>query len=184
MEHLISSAERRAIINGETETTARITDVYHIVPAMTGKLELVYEGEQEGAINVARHLIGRAVKERFTNYFPDPAAEKKQEEESKYQRILDWFAAENELELTDQMSGREYTQALNQVDGLRKFVEENGPRTGKKEQSVMMDIVIEALHQHSMLGKEDLENTRSYTDMLGSMLGSVDNFDDFDDFER
>ncbi|MDZ7680553.1 MAG: hypothetical protein U5J63_02300 [Fodinibius sp.] len=55
MEQLISSAERRALVNGEKHTTARITDVFHIVPALTGKLELVYEGEQEGVVNVAKH---------------------------------------------------------------------------------------------------------------------------------
>src|SRR6056297_2913155 len=57
MEQVISAAERRAVSNGESETTARITDVFHIVPALTGKLELVYEGEQEGVLNVAKHLI-------------------------------------------------------------------------------------------------------------------------------
>src|SRR5699024_2536111 len=62
LEQIISSAERRAIVNAEAETVARITDLYHCVPALTGKLELVYEGEQEGAMKVARHILGKAIK--------------------------------------------------------------------------------------------------------------------------
>jgi len=181
MEQLISSAERRAIVNGETKTTARITDVYNIVPALTGKLELVYEGEQEGAINVAKHLIGKAIKKRFIEHFPDPQDEKKQEDGNKYQAILDWFADGNDLELSDKMSNKEYKRTLNRVKGLADFVKKNAPYTDERESLVLMDLVVEALHQHSMLGKEDMENMRSYSDMLGSMLGSVDDFDDFDD---
>jgi magnesium chelatase subunit I len=183
MEELTSSVERRAIFNGEAKAMARITDLYHIVPALTGKLELVYEGEQEGALNVAKHLIGKAVKQRFTAYFPDPQAQKKQGEGNKYQSILDWFAEGNELELSDTVSGREYERALNNVTGLKQFVKENSPGVGKKERFAMMDFVIEALHQHSMVGKEDLDNARSYSDMLGSMLGSVGDFEDFDDLD-
>lgn len=183
MEQLISSAERRAIINGESETTARITDIFHVVPALTGKLELVYEGEQEGALNVAKHIIGKAIKKRFVEHFPDPQQQKKQEDENKYQPLLDWFASGNELELTDKMSNAEYARALSKVDGLEKLVGEHGNASSEQEKLVLMDIVIEALHQHSMLGKEDVENARSYTDMLGSMLGSVGGLDDFDDFE-
>ncbi len=180
MEQLISAAERRAIINGETKTTARITDLYHIVPAMTGKLELVYEGEQEGALTVAKHLIGRAIKQRFVDHFPDPQAENKHENGNKYQSILDWFAAGNELELTDQMSSREYRNALQKVNGLAGFVKKNGPDAGTDERYVLMDLVIDALHQHSMLGKEDIQSARSYSDMVGSMLGSVDDLDQFE----
>ena len=72
MEQIISSAERRATINDEKEATVRIADLYHMVPALTGKLELVYEGEQEGAMNVAKHIIGKAINLTFKQYFPDP----------------------------------------------------------------------------------------------------------------
>jgi magnesium chelatase subunit I len=183
MEELVSSVERRAILNSEAKAVARITDLYHIVPALTGKLELVYEGEQEGALNVAKHLIGKAVKQRFTAYFPDPQAQKKQGERNKYQSILDWFTAGNELELSDTVNSREYERTLNKVTGLKQFVKTNSPGASKKERFAMMDFVIEALHQHSMVGKKDLDNARSYSDMLGSMLGSVGDFEDFDDLD-
>jgi magnesium chelatase subunit I len=184
MEQLISSAERRAIVNGESKTMARITDVYHAVPALTGKLELVYEGEQEGALNVAKHIIGKAVKKRFVEHFPDPQEQKKNEEENAYQAVLDWFASGNDLELTDKMTNDEYRDALQSVSGLQRLVKDHYGKESADESLVLMDLVVEALHQHSMLGREDLQNKRSYSDMLGSMLGSVGGLEDFDDFDE
>lgn len=185
MEQLISSAERRALVNDETETRARITDLYHVVPALTGKMELVYEGEQEGAINVAKHIIGKAIKKTFIRHFPDPQKQKKKDEEEKnvYQDILDWFASGNELDLPDDLSAKEYEKSLERVNGLPDFVKEHGKDEAGEDKYVLMDLTIEALHQNSMLGKEDLDDHRSYTDMLGSMLGSMGDFDDFEDFD-
>lgn len=184
MEQLISSAERRALVNGESEVIARVTDLYHIVPALTGKLELVYEGEQEGALNVAKHIIGKAVKSTFGKYFSDPEEQKKQEDESIYQPILDWFAEGNTLEIYDNMPQKEYEEVLTEITGLEKVVKEKGSPPDPEETYVLMDFVIEALHQHSMLGKEDLDDQRSYSDMLGSMLGSMDDLDDLDHFDQ
>lgn len=183
MEQLISSAERRALINGETSTTARITDLFHIVPALTGKMELVYEGEQEGAVNVARHVIGRAIKKIYNRHFPDPQEQKKQNGDNVYREILDWFAAGNEVDLTDNISRKEYEKRLKSVKGLENVVAKHIKPENNDERMVFMDLVLEALHQNSMLGKEDLDDHRSYSDMLGSMLGSMGDFDDYDDFE-
>lgn len=183
MEQLISSAERRAIENGQERAVTRITDLYHVVPALTGKLELVYEGEQEGAINVAKHILGQAIKKRYVQHFPDPRDEKDEQEQSNYQRILDWFAADNELEITDSMDDEAYRAALDTVDGLYAFVKGQKPEMDEAQRYVLMDLVVEALHQHSMLGKEEVENVRSYSDMLGSMLGSMGGLEDFDDLD-
>ena len=76
MENLISSAERRAIINNEKVIVPRICDLQQVLPGMTGKLELVFEGEQEGSVKVSRALIGKAVREIFKKYFPDPLQKK------------------------------------------------------------------------------------------------------------
>ncbi|SMO68840.1 sigma 54-interacting transcriptional regulator [Fodinibius sediminis] len=186
MEQLISSAERRALLNNEKETTARITDLFHTVPALTGKLELVYEGEQEGALNVAKHIIGKAVKHIFANYFPDPELQKRQDDRSIYQPVLDWFADGHALEISDQMSSKAYREALSEITGLKQLVENESraPSQHEEETYVLMDFVVEALHQHSMLGKEDMDNRRSYSDMLGSMLGSMDDLDDLGDFKE
>jgi len=183
MEQLISAAERRALVNNESETVARITDLYHIVPALTGKLELVYEGEQEGASNVAKHIIGKGIKKTFARYFPDPGEQKKSDENI-YQPVLDWFADGNTLEISDNMGRNEYKELLDGVDGLSSLAGENSLINKENDQYVLMDFVIEALHQHSMVGKEELDDARSYSDMLGSMLGSIDDLDDFDDFDQ
>jgi len=184
MEQLISAAERRAILNAEEQTTARITDVFHIVPALTGKLELVYEGEQEGVLNVAKHLIGKGLKKVFEKHFPDPEQQKKQDDDSIYKPVLDWFADGNTLDLTDNLSQKEFERALDEVNGLSQVVANQTQADDKQTQFVLMDFVIEALHQNSMVGKEDMDDTRSYSDMLGSMLGSMDDLDDFEDFDR
>ncbi len=183
MEQLISAAERRALVNKEKETSARITDLFHVVPALTGKMELVYEGEQEGAINVAKHIIGKAIKKTFVKYFPDPQQQKKQDQTSVYKEILDWFASGNELEVGDSLGRKEYEKKLASVSGLKAFVSRNGSKKLSEDNYVLMDFVLEALHQHSMLGKEDLDDHRTYSDMLGSMLGSMEDLDDFEDFE-
>lgn len=184
MEQLISAAERRAYLNDENETTARITDLYHIVPALTGKLELVYEGEQEGVLNVAKLIIGKALKKLFERNFPDPEEEKKKDTDSIYKPVLDWFADGHTLELSDDLGQSEYREALNAVDGLAEVVEGQADAADEVIKYVLMDFVIEALHQNSMVGKEDLDDRRSYSDMLGSMLGSMDDLDDFEDFDR
>ena len=147
-------------------------------------MELVYEGEQEGAINVAKHIIGKAIRKISLNYFPDPQKQKQREEgENEYREILDWFASGNELDLPDDLSAKKYRKSLESVAGLKGFIGKFADDESKQEKLVMMDVVLETLHQNSMLGKEDLDDRRSYSDMLGSMLGSMDDFDDFEDFE-
>jgi len=94
-ENLFSTAERRCLINKEKKTTARISDLSGVVPSITGKIELVYEGEQEGPFLVAIQLIGKAIRKQFTNYFPDPESFKKRKQANPYQKIIDWFGQDN-----------------------------------------------------------------------------------------
>lgn len=176
MEQAVSAAERRAVINGESETVLRVTDLYHTVPAITGKIELVYEGEQEGAINVARHMVGKAISKVFKRIFPDPQ-KRKEDEEQPYKELLNWFAAGNSIELADLSAEIEYRKSLEKVPGLKNLVKKFATAE-KKERYPVMDIVLEALHQHSMLGKADLDETREYSDMIGSMLGGLNDTDD------
>jgi magnesium chelatase subunit I len=155
-EDLISAAERRALVNGEDATTTRISDLSYITPAITGKVELVYEGEQEGPQNVARLLIGRAIKTTFNKYFPNPSADKNNK--SPYREIVNWFASGNKLEIDPTAEFDTYFQQLQQVDGLRELVNDHTSPKKEEEQAAAMEFVIEALHQHSMLGKEILDD--------------------------
>lgn len=179
MEQLISAAESRAVVHGEKKTTVRITDLYAMIPALTGKLELVYEGEQEGAVNVAKHLIGKAVNATFKQFFPDPQRSRNSEKDDVYEDILNWFSKGNTLELSSDLNNKLYKKRLASIDGLETLISETGIE-GENDTYAVMDLVIEALHQNSKLGKDEIEDTRRYTDMLGSMLGGMSGFDEGD----
>lgn len=184
LEQVVSSAERRAILNDEKLTSVRIADLYHMVPALTGKIELVYEGEQEGAISVAKHILGKAISKIFKVHFPDPQS-KAEEQKSVYKTITDWFADGNEINITDTLSNKEYEHALKGVEGLEDLVNTYSKEIPKDEKFIWMDFVLEALHQNSMLSKQDLDDQTLYSDMLGSMFSSLGDYSDegFDEFE-
>jgi magnesium chelatase subunit I len=86
-ENLLAAAERRALLNNEKNTTIRVSDFIGVVPSVTGKVELVYEGQQEGPGIVAQNLVGKAIRTQFLNYFPDPEKFRKQKEKSPYKKI-------------------------------------------------------------------------------------------------
>lgn len=181
MENAVSAAERRAIINGENSSTVRVSDIFYTVPALTGKLELVYEGEQEGAVSVAQHLVGKAVSTIFKKYFPDPQKKKQRvgaEQDTTYKQILDWFAKGNGVSIPESLTNIEYEKRLLSVDGLEEIVVKHAKAHDKLAKTAMMDLVLEGLHQHSLLNKDDLDENRTYTDLVGSMLGSLGDFDD------
>jgi magnesium chelatase subunit I len=189
MEALLSAAERRALMNEEGQTTVRISDLIHVAPAITGKVELVYEGEQEGPQTVALSLIGQAVDAIFTRYFPDP--DDKKEGRPAYQDVLDWFADGHSVDVEQEMSDEAYTEALEQIDGLQALVDEHATPDSDAERRVTMEFVLEALHQNSLIGKEIGDGVQSYDDIMGSMLSSLgdggideDDFDDEDDLSR
>lgn len=184
MEQMVSAAERRAILSKSSEASIRITDVYHMVPALTGKLELVYEGEQEGAISVAKHIIGKSINKTFKNYFPNPQT-KNEKVKEEFKVMTDWFAAGNEVDITDTLNEKEYKARLNSVDGLKDFVKKYSKVEEENELFAWMDFVLEALHQNSMLSKQDLDDKVLFSDMLGSMFSSFQTGEDggLDEFE-
>src|SRR5690606_12218393 len=103
-ENLVSAAERRMLVSGQQATVARISDFVGVIPAITGKIELVYEGELEGPVHVAHRLIGGAIKTLFTQYFPHPEKAKKSKRENPYAPIIDWFIIGNEVSISDSLS--------------------------------------------------------------------------------
>lgn len=173
MEMVISAAETRAIRNEESETTLRLTDLYHMTPALTGKLELVYEGEMEGPANVARHLIGKAILNIYTQYFPDPSKKlKDKSKKSEYAQIQDWFSSGNRIDLHEYDSDEDYRAELNKVEGLNGLIAKHLNIPGV-EATLFMDMALEAMHQHSLLSKNDLDQDVQYSDMMDSLLGGL-----------
>lgn len=172
MEQLISAAERRALANNESETVVRVLDLYAILPALTGKLELVYEGEQEGAVTVAKHLISKAVRSVFLIYFENPQPAKKQEATTAYSEITEWFSNGNSANFDDSMSEKVYRAQLDSISGLKMMALRQGKPDVEAQIYVMMEFILDALHQFSKLGKIVEDDSVSYKDMLGSMLGN------------
>ncbi len=188
LEILVSQVERRMVKDPKASAIPRIIDLAQVVPAITGKVELVYEGEQEGTLQVARHLIGTACQTVFDRHFPDAmqeGSEPKMKGQSRgehkfqsepklksdrYKPILDWFSSGNRLELSDEMSDMEYFKVLEGIPGLKSLADGFLSSRNRAVRAAAMELILEGLHQHSLLAKEDVDRKVSYSDMLGVML--------------
>ncbi len=177
-ENLVSAAERRMLAAGQRKTVARISDFAGIIPAVTGKIELVYEGELEGPVHVAHRLIGSAVKTLFTQYFPHPEKTKKAKSENPYMPIIDWFTTGNRLELTDGLSDSQYKKAMMQVPGLYALVKKLHPKLAESQKLLLTEFVLHGLAEYSQLNKSYLNGGIAFADMFGSLFDG-----DFDDAE-
>ena len=180
LENVISNAERRAVRHGERRVAIRICDFQNGIASITGKVELVYEGEQEGSVAVAKHLVGKAVKELFVKYFPDAYKTKEKEgAASEYDPILRWFAQGKKVEISDDLPTREFHKHLSQVAGLEELSKRYLPVKDTAELPTAMEFVLEALHQSSILAKERTDTAAlAYTDMFSTMLGKPEEADD------
>jgi magnesium chelatase subunit I len=177
-ENLVSTAERRMLLNGETKTVARISDLIGVIPAVNGKIELVYEGEQEGAGLVAQNLLGKAIRNEFLTHFPDPSNLKKRKAESPYQAIVNWFGEGNVVDVMLLEDDKAYKKGLELIPGLVDIVNTFTPKLSKAEKLVMMEFVLFGLAEHSLIGKNNLERGVQFKDILGSMFSEKDFFGD------
>lgn len=173
-ENAVSAAERRAIINKEKTTYVRINDLQGIIPAITGKIELVYEGEQEGPLQVAVNLLEKSVRTIFAQYFPNPDAFKKRKagaaDTDPYRPITQWFDKGNTLQLLQNTTDKQYDAALHKVAGLPELVKQLFPQANRQEQLLMMEMVLHGLSAYSLLSKKVLESETRFSDLLGTMM--------------
>lgn len=179
-ENLISNAERRMIINGESSTFVRISDFLGVIPAITGKIELVYEGELEGPAKVANMLIGKAVKTLLLQFFPDPEKVKKSKAPNPYAEIIGWFGDSNTILLNDDLPFEEYKNALNSVAGLKELVKKLHPKLSANQQLLLMEFVLHGLAEFSQLNKGFLDNGFAFSDMFNSLFNLEPDEDDLD----
>lgn len=177
-ENLVSTAERRMLINTENKTKVRIIDFWGVVPAITGKVELVYEGEQEGPYNVAIALMSAAIKKVFLDHFPNPDKLKKGEERDPYGTIRAWFSGGNSVDLLNDSSDEDFRKTLDSVAGLRKLVEKQLNVKGE-EAYTYMELVLHGLAEFNVVNKDVLEASFTFRDLLANMLDD-DLFDDED----
>ncbi len=197
-ENAVSTAERRALIHGETKTQVWISDLSGIIPAITGKIELVYEGEQEGPYQVAVNLLDKAIRSQFLTYFPNPEQAKKRrpvgkksveekEVENPYKAIIRWFDAGNHLDLLMDSKDETRIHNLYKVDGLYAFVKKHYPQANEMQQALLMEFVLHGLAAYSLISKKTIEGKIEFKDLIGSMMNLGDmnlggeEEDDFDE---
>jgi len=192
-ENVVSTAERRAIINKEKQTQVWISDLAGIIPSITGKIELVYEGEQEGPYQVAMNLMDKALRSQFANYFPNPEVMKKRmrpknveepaRDENPYRSVINWFDKGNSLNIFFNTNDDEKIMQLYKVDGLHPLVKKYFKGVNEKESALLMEFVLHGLAAYSMISKKVIEGKIEFKDLMGSMinLGSGKNMEeDFD----
>jgi magnesium chelatase subunit I len=189
-ENLVSAAERRALLNGEERTMVRIGDFWGVVPAVTGKMELVYEGEQEGPYLVALNLLGKAIRHQFGERFPDPESVRQKrkrrrrqgEEDSAgteapaadpYAPVGAWFGEGHVVDLLHDQPEAAYRAALDAVPGLDGILDAfAGGVTDPAERYFLKEFVLHGLAEHSLLSKHLVEGGSRFGDLLSSMLGA------------
>jgi magnesium chelatase subunit I len=173
-ENLLSTAERRALICGDNETTVRLSDFSGVIPAITGKVELVYEGEQEGAAAVAYSLIGEAVKSMFEELFPKIAKLQKQDEEGPYDDIVSWFFNQKEgFELLDDLQNKDYNRLLDAISPLDDLLGEYQPHLKKEDTYFMKEFVLWALVEFKLLSKQRFSEGTQFKDPYGSFISGI-----------
>jgi magnesium chelatase subunit I len=190
-ENLISNLERRWLLTGDPVIWPRIVDLQALVPAVSGKIELVYEGEQQGPDAVARHIIGQAVKTVFHKHFPKTTRETKRKRERPggaaavgehaagepndvYDRITGWFSGGNRIEISDIMPAAAYATELRRVAGLEELARRFLPAADPSEVPSGLEFVLEGLYQSSFVAKETVERSTFYSDMLMRMFQGME----------
>jgi magnesium chelatase subunit I len=186
LELMISNAERRARKFGETKYVLRIADLQAVLPAVTGKIELVYEGEQEGLTNVAKILVGKAVKKVFDKYFPLPDAKRKKAsalKDEELEKILNWFAKNNLASIESMGTNRKYVESLSKLEAIESFVKKYFPADELKDELVLAvakEFVLEALYQSSYLSKFEANERVTYKDLVDTIFNSLPDDDEQD----
>jgi magnesium chelatase subunit I len=147
LESVVSSAEQHAARTGETRAVARVTDVYAALPAITGKLELEYEGELKGAEVIARELIRAATGRVFSKHFADV----------NFQQVVQWFEAGGELKFPEEISTNRRFQQLCQIQNLMEHIGKLGVSNRKDEPAAAAaaEMILEGLWAHRRIGRSE-----------------------------
>ena len=172
-ENLLSTAERRALMNGEEKTTVRLTDFMGIIPSITGKVELVYEGEQEGAPFVAQNLLGASIKTLFPEYFPAIEKLSRPDAEDDYSEVADWFFNESGFELLDDTTDEEYRKILDGINPLNELVQKYQPYLVPDDAYFIKEFLLWGLVEHKKLSKERFADGMAFKDLYGSYISKL-----------
>ena len=172
-ENLISAAERRTLLSGDATTSIRMSDFMGIIPAINGKIELVYEGEQEGAEQISYHLISESIKTLFTDYFPKIEKLQKDDEVGPYDTILEWFFKDNELFLEDSLPDRSYRDSLTLIPGIKEVLDTHLEACDEKDRYFMMEFLLWGLESNKKLNKYRTLKGFQFKDSFGSYISGL-----------
>ncbi|MGH1339480.1 MAG: magnesium chelatase [Aureispira sp.] len=172
-ENLLSAAERRSLKSGDEQTCLRMSDFLGVIPAITGKVELVYEGEQEGAAGVAHNLIGEAVVSLFPHLFPKISKLERPKAVSPYQDVLEYFFENSDFELLDDLPETEYRQQLDSIQPLVALVSKYQPSLQDQDRYFVMEFVLWGLVEQKKLSKDRFTEGYQFKDLLGSYLSGL-----------
>jgi len=172
-ENLLSTAERRSLLNGGNHTMVRLSDFLGIIPSITGKIELVYEGEQEGADGVAAILIDDAVKTLFPTYFPKINKLERKDEETVYDELLHWFFQGEGFELMDDFTDEEYKRALDSIPALNQLLKEHQPDYDAKDAYFLKELLLWGLVSYKKLNKQRFTDGFEFKDLYSSFLKGI-----------
>jgi magnesium chelatase subunit I len=173
-ENLVSTAELRMLKQGKKQTAVRLGDFMGIIPALTGKMEIAYEGEQEGARFVAEHLIQSAIKSIFDSLFPIVAKLEKKEVKGPYHEIISWFINLSEdFELTENMSDEVYRQQLEKIDPLNDLLDKYQPVKDIAERNFLKELILWGLVENNKLSKIKIDDGMSFGNTFNNLLNNL-----------
>ena len=172
-ENLLSAAERRTLKNGEDKTLLRFGDFMGVIPSVTGKVELVYEGEQEGAAAVATQLLGDAVKTLFPNYFPKIEKLQRPDEKTPYDDLVEWFFEQTGFELPDDLTDEEYKKKLDEVAPLNELIKKYQPEMDKIDTYFLKEFLLWGLVEFKKLSKQRYTKGIQFNDLYGSYISGL-----------
>lgn len=167
LENTVSNAERRAFLHHEKCVVPRIGDIYAAIPALTGKLELEYEGELRGADTIARELIRAAIGEVFARYADG----------DDFQHIVDWFELGGSLELPDDMPSAECFEQFRGIQGLLEKADQllGAGRHSSDQRSAAAEFILEGLHARKKISRSE---NRIFKALEGQREGFLENAGD------
>jgi len=165
-ENLVSTVELRLLSSKESETVVRMSDLLGVIPAITGKVELVYEGEQEGTEGVANILIGSAIKTLFAEYFVEIKSLSKPGEYDDFDRLIEWFIQNPGFELITNITNDDYNNALNAIEPLESIVEKFQPNIKGNDRTFIKEFILWALVEYKKLDKKKFEAGYEFEDNI------------------
>jgi magnesium chelatase subunit I len=173
LENLLSCAEQRLLRNNESKTSVRLSDFSSIIPAITGKVELVYEGEQEGAEFVANKLIDSAIKTLFEKNFPKIEKLEKQGANTPYDDLVTWFFNASKFEILNGISEKEYQKKLLSIEPLNKLLKEYQPEALKEDIYFLNEFILWGLVEFKKLSKVEYSEGIEIQDPYGDYIKNI-----------